>query len=326
MAHDVFISHSSKDKTIADAVCAALEATRIRCWIAPRDIRSGEEWPEAIVKAIASSRIMVLIFSENSNSSKAVANELSLAMDSNVIVIPFKIDDITPQGALQFYLTTTHWLDAMNPPTEKQVQELVHIVGTIMDGSADNLYLKEGKELAVPAGSASAISHIGWFCSGVALLTLCLGWMIIAVLAYMYDPWWTDSRYLDYLVFLFVSIPLLLVGAYCLQRGMESHSLNQPSRGTIPNWWWVIPAFLGFIGGLAAWKKYRHTDQRKALNMLLLGILLTPILALPLFLFHPKLPTSISLASYWSTPRVCTSLTERSDQHVSVPYLYKLFP
>ena len=35
MAHDVFISHSSKDKPIADGICANLEAVKIRRWIAP---------------------------------------------------------------------------------------------------------------------------------------------------------------------------------------------------------------------------------------------------------------------------------------------------
>ncbi|MDO8728011.1 MAG: toll/interleukin-1 receptor domain-containing protein [Candidatus Methanoperedens sp.] len=74
MSHDVFISHSSKDKTIADAICAALEAAKIRCWIAPRDILPGDKWAGSITKAISSSRIMVLIFSEHSNNSEDVLN------------------------------------------------------------------------------------------------------------------------------------------------------------------------------------------------------------------------------------------------------------
>ena len=37
MVHDVFISHSQKDKPIADGICAKLQATGVRCWIAPRD-------------------------------------------------------------------------------------------------------------------------------------------------------------------------------------------------------------------------------------------------------------------------------------------------
>jgi hypothetical protein len=69
MIYDVFISHSTRDKTAADAACAALEASGIRCWIAPRDITPGAEWGEAIIKAINQCRVMVLIFSANANES-----------------------------------------------------------------------------------------------------------------------------------------------------------------------------------------------------------------------------------------------------------------
>ena len=41
MAHDVFISYSSKDKPVADAACATFEAAGMRCWIAPRDVPPG---------------------------------------------------------------------------------------------------------------------------------------------------------------------------------------------------------------------------------------------------------------------------------------------
>jgi len=133
MAHDVFISHSSKDKVIADAVCAAFEAAQIRCWITPRDIRSGENWAQAISKAIKSSRILVLIFSKSSNQSEEVARELALAVNSKTIVIPFKIDDIFPNGIMEYYLLCTHWLDAMNPPTAKNIKMLIDTVKSIMN-------------------------------------------------------------------------------------------------------------------------------------------------------------------------------------------------
>ena len=42
--HEVFISYSSKDKTVADAACSVLENKGIRCWVAPRDIVAGVEW------------------------------------------------------------------------------------------------------------------------------------------------------------------------------------------------------------------------------------------------------------------------------------------
>ncbi len=128
MAHDVFISYASQDKTIANAVCAALEEAKIRCWIAPRDIRSGENWAEAISKAIKGSQVMVLLFTESSNQSKQVSKELTLAVNSEAVIVPFKIDDILPSGLMEFYLSDTHWLDAMNPPTSRQIQQLVETV------------------------------------------------------------------------------------------------------------------------------------------------------------------------------------------------------
>ena len=68
MAHDVFLSHSEKDKAVADAVVAHLEAESVSCWVAPRDVVPGADWGESIINAIESSRIMILIFSKNANS------------------------------------------------------------------------------------------------------------------------------------------------------------------------------------------------------------------------------------------------------------------
>jgi TIR domain len=59
MPYDVFISHSSKDKLTADAVCNRLESAGIRCWIAPRDIIPGEGWSAAIMRGIDASKVMV---------------------------------------------------------------------------------------------------------------------------------------------------------------------------------------------------------------------------------------------------------------------------
>jgi hypothetical protein len=132
MTHDVFISYSSKDKPIADGICANLEAAGTRCWIAPRDIHPGEDWPTAITTAITHSRVMVLVFSADSNSSKQVGNEISLAFNNNLIIIPFKIENIEPEPGKQYYLGRTHWLEAMNPPTAEQIQILVERVRVIV--------------------------------------------------------------------------------------------------------------------------------------------------------------------------------------------------
>jgi polar amino acid transport system substrate-binding protein len=132
MAHDVFISYSSNDKPIADGICANLEVAGVRCWIAPRDIAAGEDWPTAITNAIEKSRILVLIFTAYSNASEDVSRELYLAANSKLVIIPFKIDNVEPEAGKRYYLARTHWLDAMNPPTKEQIDTLVKRVKSIL--------------------------------------------------------------------------------------------------------------------------------------------------------------------------------------------------
>ncbi len=111
MAHDVFVSYSHHDKPEADAVCAALEANGIRCWIAPRDIIPGQDWGAAIVDAIQSSRVMVLVFSSHANTSPQIRREVQLAVDAETVLIPFRIEDVAPAQSLKTSLgRRTGWM------------------------------------------------------------------------------------------------------------------------------------------------------------------------------------------------------------------------
>jgi hypothetical protein len=88
----------------------------VRCWIAPRDIQPGKDWPTEISTVIPKCRAMVLIFSAHSNNSDDVSRELILAANNKLVIIPFKIDVGMPKPGMDYYLARTHWLDAMNPP------------------------------------------------------------------------------------------------------------------------------------------------------------------------------------------------------------------
>src|SRR5919197_3613799 len=96
MAHDVFISYSAKDKATADGVCATLEAKGIRCGIAPRDILPGMDWGEAIIEAIHTSRVMILVFSSNANDSNQIKREVERAVSGGILVIPLRIENVAP--------------------------------------------------------------------------------------------------------------------------------------------------------------------------------------------------------------------------------------
>lgn len=128
MAHDIFLSYSHKDKAAADAVCHALEAARIRVWMAPRDVIPGAEWGESIIRAIGAARAVVLVFSGHSNGSRQVRLEIERAINRELPIIPFRIENVAPSAALELFISSSHWLDAYAPPFDPHLESLTQAV------------------------------------------------------------------------------------------------------------------------------------------------------------------------------------------------------
>jgi len=114
MSHQVFISFSSRDQRKAELICARIEESGLRCWVSYRDVEPGENYQEAIVAAIQEASVFVLVFSTNSNDSQEVHKELSLASAFKASVIPVRIADTVPRGALAYELATRQWVDAFS--------------------------------------------------------------------------------------------------------------------------------------------------------------------------------------------------------------------
>jgi hypothetical protein len=169
MAHDVFICHSSKDKAVADAVCATLEQQRVRCWIAPRDIGPGAEWGEAIVSAIESSRVMVLIFSASANESPQIRREVERAVHNNVAIVPMRIENVLPQKSLEYFIDAVQWLDAFDKPLGDYLEILVGVVKGIL-GVPD--LARDAVRDTMPAKKKG--SRFIWLCvfGGIAVVLL----------------------------------------------------------------------------------------------------------------------------------------------------------
>ena len=132
MAHDVFISYSHKDKTVADAICARLEQDGVRCWYAPRDIAPGMDWAAAIIEAIEETKVMVLVFTDFSNASRQVLREINNAVRTGAVIVPFRLTDSAPSGGMKYYLSTVHWLDAMTGPLDRNISRLSDLVRAIL--------------------------------------------------------------------------------------------------------------------------------------------------------------------------------------------------
>ena len=150
MPPQVFISHSSKDKEVADAICHQLESADIPCWMAPRNIEFGSDWTEAIMRGITACRVFVLVFSENANGSGHVRREVAKAFSLGLQVIPFRIQEVLPQTGLSYFLETVHWLDAVATPLEKHLNSLTERVKIMLANGG-----------SVPPGALQATAYPG---------------------------------------------------------------------------------------------------------------------------------------------------------------------
>jgi hypothetical protein len=133
MAHDVFISYSSKDKDAGIAVCEGLERHGVRCWMAPRDIVPGQGWAKSILGAISNARVMVLLLTAEANVSPQIEREVERAVHRRVPIVPVRIEDVLPGEALEYFLSAPHWLDAFTPPLDQHLDRLAAAVRTALE-------------------------------------------------------------------------------------------------------------------------------------------------------------------------------------------------
>lgn len=133
MTHDVFISHSSHDRDVADAACIALEQRGFGCWLAPRDVPPGRDHGEAAADAVVGSRLLLLIFSAETADSPPVRREVERAASRSLPIIAFRIADLPPSGGLDDLLGAAHWFDALTPPIAPHLDYLGDTVAELLD-------------------------------------------------------------------------------------------------------------------------------------------------------------------------------------------------
>lgn len=149
-SHDVFISYSSADKAAADGVCHGLEARGVRCWMAPRDVIPGSDWQTALLDAISDARVVVLLFTESANTSEHIKREITAAFEGGAVVIPFRLENVAPKGALRYHLTGVHWLDAFSGELDPHVTQLSETIKRVLE--------RAGESRTTPAAAAAIAS------------------------------------------------------------------------------------------------------------------------------------------------------------------------
>lgn len=105
MERKVFISHSSKDKELSEAVYQYLTSQGISCWIDYHDIRPGIAYAKEIMRGIDACDTMVVVYSHHVNSSEDILNEINQFHNAKKTIIPFLTDSTPFSRELDYYLT-----------------------------------------------------------------------------------------------------------------------------------------------------------------------------------------------------------------------------
>ena len=158
----VFISYASQDAAAAQLLCAALETAAVSCWVAPRDVVPGEFYADAIVRAVDAARIVVLVLSQNAAASPHVIREIERAASKRLPIVSLRIDAAPMQPALEYFLNTSHWLDASASGIAPSLPRLVNAVETLLATSAASVELPAPRrQKLTDSAIAMAPTHAG---------------------------------------------------------------------------------------------------------------------------------------------------------------------
>ena len=132
---DVFISYSRHDATTVTLLTAVLRRAGLRVWM-DGAIHVGDEWRSAITDALGRSRLVVLVHSPRAEQSAEVAKEVAVASSMKLLIVPVRVEDVVPRGALLYEMARLSWVDCF-PPTEARMQTIALALVDLLKADAD---------------------------------------------------------------------------------------------------------------------------------------------------------------------------------------------
>jgi TolB-like protein/Flp pilus assembly protein TadD len=182
-ASRVFVSYASPDATVAGALVESLERHGIACWIAPRDVKAGALYADAIVRAISGAKALVLVLSESAIGSSHVGKEVERASSKKRPIIALRIDNAPLTPALEYFLSESQWIEAQAENKESAYGRLIDAIR-----EPERAAPRINSAATPPAGAAPA-GHPKGLRKRI-LLAAVLTVVAVAVAALLVDKFW----------------------------------------------------------------------------------------------------------------------------------------
>jgi TolB-like protein len=126
---DAFISYASMDEAVANSIVESLESQGLKCWMAPRDVKPGAQYADAIVRAINEAKALVLVMSGSAVDSAHVAREVERGASKRKAIIPFRIDNAPLNPELEYFLSNSQWIEVPKLGMPAALAKLKEAVG-----------------------------------------------------------------------------------------------------------------------------------------------------------------------------------------------------
>ena len=160
---DVFVSYASQDATVANTIVQNLETQGLRCWMAPRDVRPGVVYADAIVRAINETKALVLALSADAMASSHVGREVERAAAKKKHIIAFRIDAAPLSRELEYFLSNSQWIDVPTLGMHAALVQLNEAVGQDSAPSSQELVVgrHDGRARKRTAIAAAVVILVG---------------------------------------------------------------------------------------------------------------------------------------------------------------------
>ena len=154
MTGHVFVSHGSEDSGEANELAAFIEAKGVKAWIAPRDVRPGQDYSEQLQEAIEQCTAFVVLVTEKANKSPYVRAETEMAFSTSKPIFPVRMSDIKPASGLAFFLKIRHWTDAFGAGRDASLTRLARELQTLAGVPVDAAVETSSPPAAAPPSVA----------------------------------------------------------------------------------------------------------------------------------------------------------------------------
>ena len=126
MAIDVFISCSTRDRDVAEAIGRALEATGVTFW-SPLELK-----PDQAAAAPDRFRLVVLVFSARANKSRRIIKEIEYALARQMPIVTLCIDEAPPRPPFDQLAASEYWRYGRRASLPEHLEQLTYWVTMLL--------------------------------------------------------------------------------------------------------------------------------------------------------------------------------------------------